>query len=268
MLLIALPADRRADSDVPDGRLGSLLALVPASPSARVETVVNDYAFARARAGLTPPPVGDLRSATSYELAMTSDASGGIGCFPSPLAADPTAFAALDGDAFTASFAIAVRDGEHTGSPAARPSQSLAVAADVRPLVDALDALDVHAAVFSTDVFRFQEPTPRPNDAAAESLLPYRSVAAGVGHDGDGAFVVIALLMTDDASARVNAARLTTIATSGLDANDRRPWSDLVTVRSSSNTGPVAVLVLRTRVPLLWIGLERRPDTLVWWRAP
>jgi hypothetical protein len=268
VLLVIAPSDQARPPDTASGPIASLLALVPATPASRVETVVNDYALATARAGLVRPPANDVRLAESYRLAMTTDAGAGVGCFPSPLATDASTLVGLDTDAFTSSFAIARRDTQILGGPASAPGRSLLSARDVRPLADALDGFSVHAAVFSTDVFRFQEPSPSPEDAAPDALLPYRSVALGVGHDGDGAFMAIALLMPDDASARVNASRLATIASSGLDANDRRPWSDLVSVRESRTSGAVAVVVLRTRVPLLWIAVERRPDTLLWWRAP
>ncbi|MEY2420270.1 MAG: hypothetical protein QOI95_337 [Acidimicrobiaceae bacterium] len=130
---------------------------------------------------------------------------------------------------------------------------SLAAVSDVRVLADAFDSLSVQAAAFTTDVFRFA------HDGG--QLLRYSALATGA----TPAFLVIGLAMPSLASARENAARLRALVESGSSDAARRPWSDLVGVSSIEVQGRVVVAVLSTKVPTLWLSLEREPDSLVWW---
>jgi hypothetical protein len=58
---------------------------------------------------------------------------------------------------------------------------------------------------------------------------------------------------------------LRALVSSGSSDAARRPWSDLVGVSSIEVQGRVVVAVLSTKVPTLWLSLERDPDSLVWW---
>ena len=129
----------------------------------------------------------------------------------------------------------------------------MAAVSDVRVLADALDSLSVQSAAFSTDVFRFA------HDGG--QLLRYRALATGT----TPAFLVIALAMPDVAGAQTNAARLRALVETGSSDSARRPWSDLVGVDSIEVRGRVVVAVLSTKVPTLWLSLEREPDSLLWW---
>lgn len=135
----------------------------------------------------------------------------------------------------------------------AREVNSLAAVDDVRVLADAMDSLSVQSAAFSTDVFRFAD-----NDG---TLLRYDAIATGA----TPAFLVIALAMPDDAGAQLNASRLRAIVESGSSEAARRPWSELVGVDSIETRGRIVLAVLSTKLPTLWLSLERQPDSLVWW---
>jgi hypothetical protein len=130
---------------------------------------------------------------------------------------------------------------------------SLAAVPDVRALADAFDALSVQSAAFTTDVFRFA------HDGG--QLLRYSALATGA----TPAFLVIGLAMASAAEAQENASRLRALVSSGSSDAARRPWSDLVGVSSIEVHGRVVVAVLSTKVPTLWLSLERDPDSLVWW---
>jgi hypothetical protein len=130
---------------------------------------------------------------------------------------------------------------------------SLAGVADVRELADAFDTLSVQSAAFTTDVFRFA------HDGG--QLLRYSALATGA----TPAFLVIGLAMPTAADAVENARRLRALVESGSSDAARRPWSDLVGVSSIEVQGRVVVAVLSTKVPTLWLSLERAPDSLVWW---
>lgn len=132
-------------------------------------------------------------------------------------------------------------------------ASSLAAVADVRDLADAFDALSVQSAAFTTDVFRFAH--------ADGQLLRYSALATGA----TPAFLVIGLAMPSADLARENASRLRTLVSSGVSAAARRPWSDLVGVSSIEVQGRVVVAVLSTKVPTLWLSLEREPDSLLQW---
>jgi hypothetical protein len=138
----------------------------------------------------------------------------------------------------------------------AKPPQekdSLFAVADVRLLADAFDEQNVEAAAFTTDVFRFA------HDGG--QLLRYDALATGI----TPAYLVIGLTMPTDALARENASRLRGLVQTGTSDAARRPWSDLVGVLSITTRGRVVVAVLSTKVPSLWLSLERAPDSLVWW---
>jgi hypothetical protein len=92
-------------------------------------------------------------------------------------------------------------------------------------------------------------------------LLRYDAIATGA----TPAFLVIAMAMPDATSAHANAARLRTMVESGSSDAARRPWSDLVAVSSIEVRGRVVLAVLSTKVPTLWLSLEREPDSLLWW---
>jgi hypothetical protein len=130
---------------------------------------------------------------------------------------------------------------------------SLAGVGDVRVLADAFDSLSVRSAAFTTDVFRFA------HDGG--TLLRYSALATGA----TPAFLVIGLAMTSAAGAQANAARLRELVESGSSDAARRPWSELVGVSSIEVRGRVVLAVLSTKVPTLWLSLEREPDSLVWW---
>jgi hypothetical protein len=187
-LLTALPADRPPNG-VGQGRLASLLTLVPADAAARVETIVS----------------------------------------------------------------VDVMVGDRQVRPPADEVDSMAAVADVRVLAEAFDLLSVQSAAFTTDVFRFA------HDGG--QLRRYSALATGT----TPAFLVIGLAMTDAAGARENAARLRAFLETGASDAARRPWSDLVGVSSIEVQGRVVVAVLSTKVPTLWLSLERDPDSLVWW---
>jgi hypothetical protein len=102
-------------------------------------------------------------------------------------------------------------------------------------------------------VFRFA------HDGGA--LLRYDAIATGA----TPAFLVIGLTMRDAAGARSNAVRLRSLIELGMSDAARRPWSDLVSVDSIEVHDRVVVAVLSTKVPTLWLSLERTPDSLVWW---
>jgi hypothetical protein len=149
---------------------------------------------------------------------------------------------------------VEVRVGDRLARAPADAIESVAAIDDVRVLADAFDALSVQSAAFSTDVFRFAD--------NRGTLLPYRAVATGA----TPTFLVIALAMNDTAGARENASRLRAMVESGSSETARRPWSELVGIDSIEVHGRVVVAVLSTKVPTLWLELERRPDTLLWWR--
>ena len=67
--------------------------------------------------------------------------------------------------------------------------------------------------------------------------------------------------------AHENAVRLRSLVETGSSDAARRPWSDLVGVSSIEVHGRVVVAVLSTKVPTLWLSLEREPDSLLWWSA-
>ena len=91
--------------------------------------------------------------------------------------------------------------------------------------------------------------------------MQYRALATGA----TPAFLVIGLAMPDAASARANAFRLRTMVEAGASDTARRPWSDLVGVSSIEVQGRVVLAVLSTKLPMLWLSLEREPDSLLWW---
>ncbi|MEY2450327.1 MAG: hypothetical protein QOH79_3803 [Acidimicrobiaceae bacterium] len=130
---------------------------------------------------------------------------------------------------------------------------SLAAVDDLGLLADAFDALSVQSAAFTTDVFRFA------HDGG--QLLRYSALATGA----TPAFLVIGMALPSAAAARENAARLRSVVETGSSDAARRPWSDLVGVSSIEVHGRVVVAVLSTRVPTLWLSLERSGDSLVWW---
>ncbi|MEY2432151.1 MAG: hypothetical protein QOC92_1876 [Acidimicrobiaceae bacterium] len=148
---------------------------------------------------------------------------------------------------------VEVRIGDQIVRPPDNEADSMAAIEDIRVLADAFDALSVQSAAFSTDVFRFAD-----NRGV---LVPYQAVATGATL----AFLVIALAMNDPAGARENASRLRAIVESGASATARRPWSELVGIDSIEVRGRVMVAVLSTKVPTLWLSLERQPDTFLWW---
>jgi len=141
-------------------------------------------------------------------------------------------------------------------TPARNEAESLAAVADVRVLADAFDSISAQSAAFTTDVFRFA------HDGG--QLLQYRALATGA----TPAFLVIGLAMPDAASARENATRLRALVESGSSDTARRPWSDLVGVSSIEVQGRVVLAVLSTKLPALWLALEREPDSLLWWSQP
>jgi hypothetical protein len=149
-----------------------------------------------------------------------------------------------------------IEDEVHVGDQIVRapPEEvdSLAAVDDVRVLANAFDALAVQSAAFSADVFRFVHDNGK--------LLPYRAVATGA----TPAFLVIGLAMNDPAGARENATRLRTLVESGESDAARRPWSELVGVDSIETFGRVVLAVLSTKVPTLWLSLQREPDSLLW----
>ena len=148
---------------------------------------------------------------------------------------------------------VDVRIDDRQVRPPARAVDSLAAVDDVRVLADAFDSLSVESAAFSTDVFRFA------HDGG--TLLRYEAIATGA----TPAFLVIAMAMPDAASARSNATRMRSMVQSGSSDAARRPWSELVGVSSIEVRGRVVLAVLSTKVPTLWLSLEREPDSLVWW---
>lgn len=135
-------------------------------------------------------------------------------------------------------------------------AESLAAVDDVRVLADAFDSVSVQSATFTTDVFRFA------HDGGL--LLQYQALATGA----TPAFLVIGLAMPDASGARANAARLRTLVETGSSDTARRPWSDLVGVNSIEVQGRVVLAVLSTKLPSLWLALEREPDSLLWWSQP
>jgi hypothetical protein len=143
--------------------------------------------------------------------------------------------------------------GDRRLRPPADEVDSLAAIADVRVLADAFDSLSVQSAAFSTDVLRFA------HDGG--TLRRYEAIATGA----TPAFLVVALAMSDDEGARANASRLRAMVESGSSDAARRPWSELVGIDSIEVHGRVVVAVLSTKVPTLWLSLEREPDSLVWW---
>jgi hypothetical protein len=136
---------------------------------------------------------------------------------------------------------------------------SLGADRDLRPLADAMDSIGADTAAFSTDVFRFA------HDGG--TLRPYRAIAVGAGVRSDGDFMAIALAEPDAAAALENANRLRTIVESGSGLNNRRRWSELLRPESIEARGRIVLALLPTSLPMLWLDLERNPDTLLWWSS-
>ena len=147
---------------------------------------------------------------------------------------------------------VTVSDGA-LAAPVRSEVESLAGVDDVRVLADAFDSVSVQSAAFTTDVFRFA------HDGGP--LLQYRALATGA----TPAVLAIGLAMPDAASARENAARLRAMVETGSSDTARRPWSDLIGVSSIEVQGRVVLAVLSTKLPMLWLSLEREPDSLFWW---
>lgn len=134
---------------------------------------------------------------------------------------------------------------------------SVAANDDVGLLAAAFDDAGVDSAVFSIDVARFAKPEGR--------LRRYRALALGSGTDKDGPFMTIGLALDNAADARDEAHRLAAMLQSGGSHAARRPWHELLAVEKLETRGRIVVAVLPTKVPMLWLQLEREPDTLVWW---
>ncbi|GEM_PF-7087399 len=266
-LAVVVPADARAAAPQL-GAMGRMLLLVPDTAPTRVEAIVNDYDLAREHGSIAVPLPGDAYGEAQYELAMTTMPATGVAVVPSTrsLTAASFPFSAVDADVSAGPVAIAiVRDHGAVGTVDVSPWTSLATRADLGALAAALDGLRVHAAAFTTDVARFARPSPAPDGAPGDALEPYRALATGIGRDGSGPFVAVAVVARDHDAAARDAARLRAIVTSGTDVVDRRPWSDLLRVERVDVVGDVVVAVLPTRVPALWLATERQPNSLVWW---
>jgi len=139
----------------------------------------------------------------------------------------------------------------------AEEARSLAADDDLGLLAAAFDDEGVDRAVFSTDTPRFAN--------AAGRLRQYRALAIGSGSNKDGPFMTIGLAMDSAAGARDEAHRLSGMLQSGGSHAALRPWHDLLAVQKLETRGRIVIAVLPTLLSMLWLQLEREPDTLVWW---
>ena len=136
-------------------------------------------------------------------------------------------------------------------------TRSLAADDDIGLLAAAFDGEGVDRAVFTTDAPRFAN--------AEGRLRPYRALALGSGSNKDGSFMTIGLALDNAADARDEAHRLSGMLQTGGSRGARRPWHDVLAVQKLETRGRFVIAVLPTILPMLWLQLEREPDTLVWW---
>jgi hypothetical protein len=138
-------------------------------------------------------------------------------------------------------------------------TRSLAADDDIGLLAMAFDTIGVDEAAFSSDVLRFRD------DNGA--LLRFGAIAIGAGVDANGTYMAIAFAQKNHAEASEQLHRLEAVLRTGTSSAARRPWSDVVSIGQLSANGRVVIAVLPTRLPTLWLELERTPDTLLWWRG-
>ncbi|MCJ7726588.1 MAG: hypothetical protein MUP76_09420, partial [Acidimicrobiia bacterium] len=130
-------------------------------------------------------------------------------------------------------------------------------------------AAGTYAVFLSMDVDGFSAGSlPEVPDAGGAGFPDrYQAVGLGAGLEADGTeLLVVVFVYADDATAAANAATFEAMITTGASARYRKPWAEILTVRSIGSDGRVVIGVFDADVGVrLWMDAPSSRDTLILW---